>query len=179
MHMCCQYFFGTQQQLDTLERVHSSCLRQILGVRVSDRHKLVELRKQCDTVSLADHISAARLRWFGHIVRMEHGRIPHIALFSTIPEKSRPVGKPPQRWIKNVLQDLQKQGLPTSMHELMPYCEMRGWWRSMVYKITHPNSIGVRRQRSNGNSYWQHLRQRFQQPNLPQGNPLCCSAGLH
>ena len=80
----CETWALTQQQLGGLERVHSSCLRQILGVRVSDRHKLVDTgRKQCGTVSLADHISAARLRWFGHIVRMEHGRIPHIALFST------------------------------------------------------------------------------------------------
>jgi hypothetical protein len=175
----CETWALTQQQLGSLERVHSSCLRQILGVRVSDRHKLVDIRKQCGTVSLADHISAARLRWFGHIVRMEHGRIPHIALFSTIPEKSRPRGRPPQRWISNVLQDLQQHNLPTSMHELTPYCEMRGWWRSMVYKITHPDSVGVRRQRSTragagGTSYRHQWRQRIQQQqlNLPQGS-LC------
>ena len=59
------------------------------------------------------------------------------------------------------------------MHELKPYCEMRGWWRSMVYKITHPDSVGVRRQRSNGTgSYQQQWRQRIQRLKLPQGS-LC------
>ena len=49
----------------------------------------------------------------------------------------------------------------------------------MVYKITHPDSIRVRRQRSTragagGTSFRQQWRQRFQhqQLNLPQGS-LC------
>ncbi len=138
----------TQQQLDSLERVHSSCLRQILRVRLSDRHRLVDLRKQCNTVSLADHITANRLRWFGHMLRMEHGRVPHIALFSSVWQKSRPVGRPPTRWTSLVLKDLKQQQLPTSMHDLLPYCELRAYWRSMVYIITHPDAVGLRHRRS-------------------------------
>ena len=187
----CETWALTQQQLDTLERVHSSCLRQILGVRVSDRHKLVELRKQCGTVSLADHISAARLRWFGHIVRMEHGRIPHIALFSTIPEKSRPVGKPPQRWIKNVLQDLQKQGLPTSgggcvTWEVVPACMSLchiarcvvggGPW---CIRSHTPILLGFVGSAQMAIAIGSICGSAFSSPILPQGSPLCCSASLH
>ena len=114
----CETWVLTQQQMESLERVHSSCLRRILDVSVSDRHRLVDIRKQCNTVSLAEHITAARLRWFGHIMRMEHGRLPHIALFSTLWGKSRPRGRPPMRWTTLVSRDLQQQQLPTNMHEL-------------------------------------------------------------
>ena len=119
---------------------------------------LVDIRKQCNTVSLAEHITAARLRWFGHILRMEHGRIPHIALFSTLWGKSRPRGRPPMRWTTLVSRDLQQQQMPTNMHELLPHCEMRACWRSMVYKITHPGSVGVRHQRSRDAAYRQQWR---------------------
>ena len=146
----CETWALTQQQLVDLERVHLRCLRQILGVHLSDRQTLEHIRKQCSTVSLADHIRAARLRWFGHVMRMEHGRIPHVVLFSNLSGASRPRGRPPKRWLDLVAQDLKELQLPTGMQELEAYCLMRGWWRSMVYKITHPESAGVRHQRSRG-----------------------------
>ena len=125
MLMCCQLLFGceawtvTQKQLDSLERVHASCLRRILGLRVSGHHKLEDIRERCNTVSLAEHITAARFRWLGHVLRMEHNEIPHIALFSSPWGRSRPVGGPPLRWTSIVLKDLKKHKLPTNMHDLL------------------------------------------------------------
>ena len=58
----CETWALTQQQMVSLERVHSSCLRHILGVQLNDRQTLEHIRKQCSTVSLADHIRAARMR---------------------------------------------------------------------------------------------------------------------
>ena len=76
------------------------------------------IRQQCSTVSLADHIRAARMRWFGHVVRMEPGRIPHVALFSDPFGATRPRGHPPKRWHELVADDLKVLELPTNMHEL-------------------------------------------------------------
>ena len=116
----------TQRQLDGFERVHCSCLRPILGLRVSGHHKLEDIRERCNTVSLAEHITAARFRWLGHVLRMERNRFPHIALFSSMKEispwgKSRPVG-PLLGWISLVLKDLKKHELPTNMHDLLSHC---------------------------------------------------------
>ena len=72
----------TKVQSQKLERVHSSCLRSILGVRLSDRHTNEHIRKSCGVATLSAYITANRLRWLGHVGRMEEGRLPHIALFS-------------------------------------------------------------------------------------------------
>ena len=73
----------TKVQSQKLERVHSSCLRSILGVRLSDRHTNEHIRKSCGVATLSAYITANRLRWLGHVGRMEEGRLPHIALFSS------------------------------------------------------------------------------------------------
>ena len=156
----------TDKQLQQLERVHSSCLRQMLNVRVSDRHRLVDIRAMCGTVSLADYLTAARLRWFGHVMRMDEGRIPHVALHSTLHGVTkRPRGRPPMKWQTCVFKDLQQHELPTSTADLQGYCCMRGPWRSMVYGITHPDAVGSNHQRSHSSlqRHQQRVQQRQQQ----------------
>ena len=68
----------TKVQSQKLERVHSSCLRSILGVRLSDRHTNEHIRKSCGVATLSAYSTANRLRWLGHVGRMEAGRLPHI-----------------------------------------------------------------------------------------------------
>jgi hypothetical protein len=46
-------------------------------------------------------------------------------------------------WEKCVEKDLQALGQPTNMHDLKRVCALRGPWRSMLYKLTHPHSSGV------------------------------------
>lgn len=136
----CEAWALTVKQAERLERVHSSCLRQILGVRLCDRHTLEHIRQQCGTVSLAAYLQAARLRWLGHVVRMDEGRMPHVVLFSGLYGAKRPTGRPPMRWETRVRRDLLQLGLPTTLSELSDHCVMRGPWRSMVYRLTHPGA---------------------------------------
>ena len=57
-----------------LERVHdTSCLRSILGVKLSDRHSNAHVRSVCGIASLAAMITTNRLRWLGHVGRMDGG----------------------------------------------------------------------------------------------------------
>ena len=137
-----------KQQIDHLERVHSSCLRQILNVRLTDRHTLVSIRSMCGTVPLADHIMAARMRWLGHVCRMDEGRIPHCALFSTLhtdniglAPKRRPGGQF-KRWEACVHQDLKQLGISVDdPSQLDAMCAVRSAWRQRVYRITHPHAL--------------------------------------
>jgi hypothetical protein len=43
-----------------------------------------DIRKHCGTVSLGEQLTATRLRWLVHVVRMDEGRIPQVALFSSL-----------------------------------------------------------------------------------------------
>jgi hypothetical protein len=64
----------SQAQSLALERVHTSCLRSILGVKLSDCHSNAHVRAlKCGATTLATIISTNRLRWLGHVGRMEHG----------------------------------------------------------------------------------------------------------
>lgn len=152
-------------------------------MRLSDRHRLVDIRKQCGTVSLADHLSAARLRWLGHVVRMDEGRIPHVALFSSLHGVTkRPRGRPPVRWQDCVHNDLQQLGLPHQMDGLRGYCLMRGAWRSMVYRVTHPDAVGAPMRTSRPSSHHRQqqslLRQQRLQQMLPASNEPVMIAGV-
>ena len=121
--------------------MHSDCLRQILNVRRVDRHSKKHLWSQCGTVSLADHLTAHRLRWLGHVLRMGEERYPHQVLFSLMHDAgAAPPGAPRISWEKCVTRDLQSLQVPTNMHDLKGVCELRGPWRCMLYKLTHPNT---------------------------------------
>ena len=103
--------FGSECESQKLERVHSSCLRSILGVRLSDRHTNEHIRKSCGVATLSAYITAHRLRWLGHVGRMEEGRLPHIAMFSSLHgDVRRKVGRPRHTWEKCVCADLEVLG---------------------------------------------------------------------
>lgn len=57
-----------------------------LNMQLSDRYRLVGIKTQCGTVSLAHsarHLMAARLMWLGHAPRMpssDEGRLPQVAM---------------------------------------------------------------------------------------------------
>jgi hypothetical protein len=125
-------------QLQKLERVHSYCLRRLLGVKLSDRHSNVHIRKQCGIASLATILASYRLRWLGHVGRMEHGRLPHIALFSSLygVQKRHRVGPPRVRWGSCVLRDLAAVGIVE--HEWLDECSIRSAWRRRLWKMVHP-----------------------------------------
>jgi hypothetical protein len=158
----CETWALTQKQANRLEVVHSDCLRQILNVRRADRHSKQHLWSQCQTVSLGDHLTAHRLRWLGHVLRMGEERYPYQALFSLMHDAgAAPRGAPPMSWEKCVTRDLQALGQPTNMHDLKNACALRGPWRSMLYRVTHPHAAGVPfRRPPNATRHSSSMRQR-------------------
>jgi hypothetical protein len=148
----------TQKQADRLEVVQSDCRRQILNVRRADRHSKQHIWSQCGTVSLAKHLTASRLRWLGHVLRMGEERYPYQALFSLMRDSgAAPRGAPPMSWEKCVTRNLQALGQPTNMHDLKGVCALRGPWRSMLYKVTNLRAAGMPFRRPPG---FTHMRQR-------------------
>ena len=51
-------------------------------------------------------IKSRRMRWAGHVARMEEGRVVH-KVFVGKPEGKRPLGRPRRRWEDNIKMDLE------------------------------------------------------------------------
>jgi len=54
-------------------------------------------------------IKAQRIKWLGHIQRMDQARTTR-KLLDWKPMGTRPVGRPRQRWQEDVMEDLKKTG---------------------------------------------------------------------
>ena len=52
-------------------------------------------------------VKSKRLRWAGHVARMEEGRVVYKVLVGK-PEGKRPLGRPRRRWEDNIKMDLQE-----------------------------------------------------------------------
>eukprot|EP00955_Chlamydomonas_euryale_P059573 357416-Chlamydomonas_euryale.AAC.2 len=90
-HMCvyCVYIFacvcflyGHNTSMDIkgsegrLEVTHSSCLRRIVGVKLTDRHRLGTVREQCGTSSLELRVCRWTMQRMGHVLRRDEDCLP-------------------------------------------------------------------------------------------------------
>ena len=55
-------------------------------------------------------IKSRRMKWAGHVARMEEGRRVHKVLVGK-PEGKRPLGRPSRRWEDNIKTVLQEVGI--------------------------------------------------------------------
>jgi hypothetical protein len=70
----------TQTQQNRLEVAYSNCLRRILGVKVTDQHRLTHIWEVCKAKPPTLLLKQHRLRWLGHVARLLQDRYLHIAL---------------------------------------------------------------------------------------------------
>jgi hypothetical protein len=78
-------------------------------------------------------IKAQRIKWLGHIQRMDQAR-PTRKLLEWKPMRTRPVGKPRQRWQEDVTKDLNK----LEVKNWKEAAKERRTWRNLAEKTkTH------------------------------------------
>ena len=110
--------------ISRLQKIRNNDMRQALGMKTT----------------LLDKVVQQRLRWFGQVERMPDDRIPHSALHTRF-EGKRHRGRPRQRWIDNINEDITSLGL--TLRGAMDLTRDRGQWRSFIR--THRRQVaGVR-----------------------------------
>ena len=90
-----------------------------------------EIARQC---YITDFIGSQRLRWLGHVARMEEVRLPRKIFEGTV-EGRRPVGRPRKRWKDNVMEDLEKVGIQNPVEEWEDLARDRRTWRGLVREV--------------------------------------------
>ena len=106
-------------------------LRKIYGPTIDNgeyrrrmNHELYQLYASIDIVK---RIKMARLRWLGHVSRMEENE-PARKIFEDVLEGRRKIGRPRLRWKDQVDESLQKLGVTNWRQK----AKDRAGWRSML-----------------------------------------------
>jgi len=71
-----------------------------------------------------------RLRWLGHVIRMDHQHIPRQALHWEVPAFKRGPGRPRTNWRSTVNKDLLRMGITWEEAEVATH--NRSEWRRSV-----------------------------------------------
>ncbi|XP_063531447.1 uncharacterized protein LOC134742328 [Cydia strobilella] len=110
-----------------LNAFHMRCLRTILGVTWQDKisNEVVLSRTHC--CSLTAMLKQRRLRWLGHVHRMDPERLPRQVMLGQIADVKRPVGRPALRFKDSCKRNMDSFGIRTDSWEKR--AEMRPEWR--------------------------------------------------
>ena len=97
--------------------------------RKSHNEELNDLYSSPNIVRL---IKSRKMRWAGHVARMEEGRGVHKVLVGK-PEEKRPLGRPRRRWEDDIKMDLEEVG--RGCGDWMELTQDRDRWRALVSTV--------------------------------------------
>ena len=109
---------------------HLRCLRRILGITWQDRVSNTKVLAQARIPSMFALLSKRRLRWLGHVSRMQDGRIPKDILFGELATGSRSTGRPLFRFKDVCKRDLKARNISSGNLEAL--VEDRVPWRHTI-----------------------------------------------
>ena len=85
-------------------------LRRIKGVTRRERERNDDIRRELGVEKITSRIRTARLRWYGHVKRMEDGNEVRRTM-EVVVEGRRSRGRPKLRWIDNIKKDMELHDL--------------------------------------------------------------------
>ncbi|KAI8491582.1 hypothetical protein Bbelb_307820 [Branchiostoma belcheri] len=139
------------RQENRLESFHLRCLRRILGISWRDRVPNTTVLERSGSLSLHLLLCQRRLRWLGHVYRMEDGRIPKDILYGELVTGRRPVGRPALRFRDVCKRDMKCTDIdPASWEQL---AADRSEWRHAVKvglargQVKHHMRLDTKRQK--------------------------------
>ena len=86
------------------------------------------MQQKCGLPPMESQLRTRRLRWLGHLSRMDPQRLCHKALFSIL-GSGRPQGRPFTSWRQHILNDLNFHGILTDWVSL---AANRAGWRRLI-----------------------------------------------
>ena len=91
-----------------------------------------ELNDLYSSPNIVRMITSRRMRWAGHVARMEEGWGVHKVLVGK-PDGKRPLGRPRRRWEDNIKMDLEEVG--RGCVDWMELAQDRDRWRTLVSTV--------------------------------------------
>ena len=131
----------TVAQEQRLQTFYHRCLRTLIGVNLGDRLPNEQLLQLTGQPPLMEILRRNRLRWFGHVNRMETGdgqpSMIKKAMFSYFPQAVRPrnIGAR-KRWEDKISDDLEAFNIRNWRRETMD----KNTWRGTINRYAHSNT---------------------------------------
>ncbi|XP_063590147.1 uncharacterized protein LOC134767028 [Penaeus indicus] len=113
-----------------LNAFHMRNLRRIIGVSWKDHVTNEEVLTRTGSHSMFYILKARRMRWLGHLRRMNDGRLPKDILYGELSSGQRQRGRPVLRFKDCAKRDLAQMGIPLDNWEVT--ASDRGAWKTAV-----------------------------------------------
>ena len=98
----------TSKTESSLQAAEMRVLRTIVGVTRRDRIRNATIREKLRDIPLLEEVERMKLRWYGHIMRMDEERKQKMYL-QWKPDAKRPVGRPRKRWMEGIKIAIEKR----------------------------------------------------------------------
>jgi hypothetical protein len=123
----------TENEYARVNTFHTKKLRQLAGMRRDEisNEKLFRLTRMHP---LENYVRHHRLRWAGHVRRMEDDRLPKKVLFGQVAEGSAKKGRPKHNWTDSLVQDCKYVNIPGG--QWVQKAKDRSSWRNLISSIT-------------------------------------------
>ena len=119
----------TTKQESKIQAAEMRVLRLIRGVTRRDRMRNVQIREDLGVRPVLEEMDRARLRWSGHVMRMEEDRQAK-KFMNWIPRGKRPSGRHRNSWKEGVQERLKRRGKDMDeVTENREYADRDGWRR--------------------------------------------------
>ena len=151
-----------------LNSFHMRNLRRILGVRWSDRVTNTNVLTRLGFPSMFTLLQQCRIRWLGHVRRMEDGRIPKDLLYGELSAGTRAQGRPKLRFKDVCKRDLKALDIDVSTWE--DTAADRSRWRH-----AHNSGLASSERKQQQAAEERRTRRKNQQQLPPSDNIYTCT----
>ncbi|KAK3886377.1 hypothetical protein Pcinc_009480 [Petrolisthes cinctipes] len=166
----CKTWTLYRSDIQSLERFQQYKLRQILKIPWESHTTNVAVLNQASVTSVEATIIHHRLRWAGHVQRMEPFRLPKIMLYGELANGTRPRGAPKLRYKDQLKRTLALTNIDPSCWKQTT--RDRATWRRAVH---HGTTAFEEKRKENEEAKRRRRRERQEQPRPPPTLPceLC------
>ena len=127
-------------QMKKLEAAHHKFQRRLLRITWRDKVKNEDLRnedirKKTGSRKLEDIIKERRLRWLGHVLRMDNSRTARQTTHWELRGYKRKPGRPRKNWVDVIKRDLRQMDL--TWEEAEELANYKAEWHQRVAQCSH------------------------------------------
>lgn len=132
------------RQEKRLNSFHLRCLRRLLKIKWQDRVPNTEVLDRAGLLSMPALLSHRRLRWLGHVHRMDPHRLPREILYGELRDGARRVGRPQLRFKDVCKRDMKGAQINADTWEAL--AKDRDTWHHKVKEGVHSAEQTARNQ---------------------------------